>query len=351
MALLILRKVFLLSTASLLLTGCQIGYLVSSASSQVEILLARKPIEEVLKDPSVSDDDKRKLRLAMEAKEYSQTALGLKKNKNYSSYVKLNRPFVSYVVSASPKNELKHHLWKFPMVGELPYKGFPSKERADKEADELRAKGLDVHVRGVSAYSTLGWFNDPVLSSMLGYREHHLVNTIIHENVHATLYIKSEADFNERLAAFVGNIGTERFYLAREGEASTTLKTISLENEDEKLFSVFISRELDDLEKWYLVRAGVPISEEQRTARFKEIHDRYFKNVKPKLKTNIQKDFEARPLNNANLLQYKLYMQDLADFDAAFNKVGRDFTKFIDYCRKLEDVSNPEEALKADLQR
>ncbi len=351
MALLSFRNLLLLTIASLTLTGCQIGYLVTSASSQVEILLARKPIEEVLRDPSVSEEDKRKLRIAIEAKEYSQSALGLKKNKNYTSYVKLNRPYVSYVVSASPKNELKHYLWKFPMVGELPYKGYPSKERAEKEADELRAKGLDVHVRGVSAYSTLGWFNDPVLSSMLRYKDHDLVNTIIHENVHATMYFKSEADFNERLAAFVGNIGTEKFYLAREGETSTTLRTISLENNDEKMFSAFISGELDSLEKWYIERMGKSISEEERTIRFKEIQDRYFKNVKPKLKTNIQKEFEARPLNNANLLQYKLYMQDLADFDAVFNKLGRDFTKFIDYCRKLEDVSNPEEAIKAELKR
>ena len=346
MALLKLRSFLLLTTASVLLTGCQIGYLVTSASSQVEILLARKPIDEVLKDPSVSDEDKRKLRIAIEAKEYSQTSLGLKKNKNYTSYVKLNRPFVSYVVSASPKNELKHYLWKFPMVGELPYKGFPTKERAEEEAAELRAKGLDVHVRGVSAYSTLGWFNDPVLSSMLRYKDHDLVNTIIHENVHATLYFKSEADFNERLAAFVGNIGTERFYLAREGEASSTLKTISMENGDEKIFSKFISAELDALEKWYLDRAGKSISEDERTTRFKEIQDRYFKNVKPNLRTNIQKDFEARTLNNAYLLQYKLYMQDLADFDAVFTKLGRDFTKFIDYCRTLEDVPNPEQAFK-----
>ncbi len=351
MALLNFRSLTLLAFSLLALTGCQIGYLVTSASSQVEILLARRPIEEVLKDSSVSEEDKRKLRIAIEAKQYSQSALGLKKNKNYSSYVKLNRPYVSYVVSASPKNELKHYLWNFPMVGELPYKGFPSKEMAEEEADKLRAKNLDVHVRGVSAYSTLGWFNDPVLSSMLRYKDHDLVNTIIHENVHATMYFKSAADFNERLAAFVGNIGTEKFYLAREGEASSTLKTISLENQDEKMFSAFISAELDALKKWYLERAGKVISEDERTARFKEIQDHYFKELKPKLKTNIQKDFESRPLNNANLLQYELYMKDLADFDAVFSKLGRDFTKFIDYCRQLEHVSNPEQAIKAELKR
>jgi predicted aminopeptidase len=208
----VLKKITLSVLTLITLSGCQIGYLVTSASSQVELLMSRRPIEEVLNDPTISEDDKRKLKLAVEAKEYSQSQLGLKKNKNYSSYVKLNRPFVSYVVSASPKNELKHYLWKYPMVGELPYKGFPKKESADREAEKLKKDGLDVHVRGVSAYSTLGWFNDPVLSSMLRYKDHDLVNTIIHENVHATLYIKSEADFNERLAAFVGNIGTQYFY-------------------------------------------------------------------------------------------------------------------------------------------
>lgn len=345
----LLRFLVLSAFTLLTLSGCQISYLVTSASSQVEILLSRRPIEEVLKDPSVSDEDKRKLKLAFEAKEYSQSALGLKKNKNYTSYAKLNRPYVSYVVSAAPKYELKHYTWKYPFLGDLPYKGFPRRDMADEQANELKAEGYDVHVRGVSAYSTLGWFNDPVLSSMLRYKDHHLVNTIIHENVHATMYFKSEADFNERLAAFVGNIGTEKFYLAREGESSKTLKQISLENEDEKLFSAFISEELDSLEKWYLARAGSKISEEERTARFKEIQARFVKNIKPKFRTDTEKDFEKAQLNNAMLLQYKLYMKDLNDFELLFAKLGHDFNKFIEYCKKLKGVSNPELAIKEEL--
>lgn len=332
-------------------TGCQVGYLVNSASSQVELLISRRPIEDVLSDPTISEDDKRKLRLAIEAKEYSQTKLGLKKNNNYSSYVKLNRPFVSYVVSGSPKNELKHHLWKYPIVGELPYKGFPKKESAEREAEKLRKQGLDVHVRGVSAYSTLGWFNDPVLSSMLRYKDHDLVNTIIHENVHATLYIKSEADFNERLAAFVGNIGTEYFYRAREGESSATLKQISSELADEKLFSKFISFELDELKKWYLARAGQEINEGERAARLKQIQNRFLTEIKPQFKTDTEKDFAKGDLNNARLLQYELYVKDLADFENLFIKLDRDFAKFIEYCKKLEDIENPEQAIKTDLTR
>lgn len=345
----VLKYIFFSALAVLTLSGCQIGYLVTGASSQIEILMSRRPIDAVLQDPTVSDEDKRKLKLAREAKEYAQSTLGLKKNNNYTSYVKLNRPYVSYVVSAAPKYELKHYTWKYPILGNLPYKGFPRKDMADEEAAELKAEGYDVHVRGVSAYSTLGWFNDPVLSSMLRYKDHDLVNTIIHESVHATLYFKSEADFNERLAAYVGNIGTERFYLAREGETSKTLRQISLENEDEKLFSAFISGELDSLEKWYLARAGSKISEDERNARFKEIQNRFATNIKPKFRTDTEKNFDKVQLNNASLLQYKLYMQNLADFDLLFTKLGRDFNKFIDYCRKLEDISNPEQAIKADL--
>jgi predicted aminopeptidase len=337
----------LLGTLSVVaLSGCQMPYLIKSAYSQADLLRRRVPIDEALKNESLTEQQKAKLKLAVDARVFAEKELGLKATENYTSYVQLDRPFVTYVVSAAPKNELTHHLWRYPVVGSLPYKGFFNPDDAKEEADKLKAEGLDVYVRGVSAYSTLGWFRDPILSSMLVYRDFELVNTVIHETVHATVYIKSEADFNERLATFIGHKGTELFYAQREGIDGTGIREMSADAHDERLFSEFISRELDQLEKWYGERKDTSIAEDARHARLREIQERFVAEVRPKLKLAASyKNFETAELNNARLLTFRLYLQDLSDFEAVFKKLGESFPKMLSFCKSLEKEDDPQLAL------
>ena len=331
-----------------LLSGCQIGYLVKSAYSQADLLRRRVPIEEALKDPHLTEEQKRKLLLAREAREFAEKSLGLQPTQNYTSYVDLGRPYVTYVVSAAYKNELKAFKWKYPLVGSLPYKGYFNPDDAKAEAEGLKKENLDVYVRGVSAYSTLGWFRDPLLSSMLAYKDHDLVNTIIHETVHATIYIKSEADFNERLATFFGNKGAEAFYRAKEGADGKTLQTIAKENHDDRVFSAFIGRELESLRQWYEERKEAPLTEDVRQARILELKERFRTEVRPKfLSPDSYKNFETADLNNARLLTYRLYYEDLDDFEKVFKRLGSDFHKMLEFCKTLEKSEDP----KADLAR
>jgi predicted aminopeptidase len=338
---------FLVVMISFGFSGCQTPYLLKSAFSQADLLMKRVPIEDALRDPSLNEDQKRKLGLALDARKFAETELGLKSTKNYTSFVQLDRKYVTYVVSAAERAQLKAFVWKYPFVGSLPYRGFFNEADANAEAARLDHDGLDSMVRGVSAYSTLGWFRDPVLSSMLAYEEHDLVNTIIHETVHATLYIKSEADFNERLATFIGNKGTEIFYLKREGAGSATLGRIRAENEDDKVFSAWLTGELEQLEKWYAERAGSVIAEDVRRARIDEIKARFGSSVKPKLKGGGYASFEKVVLNNARLLSYKLYFQDLSEFERVFDRKGRDFATFLTWCKSLEDSKDPQKDLTA----
>ncbi len=336
----------LLSAATPLLSGCQIGYLVSSAYHQVGLLNSRVPIEEALKNPSLTEEQRRKLRLALEAHRFAENNLGLHHSKSYTTYTQLDRPYVTYVVSAAPKDELTAYKWWFPVVGSLPYKGYFNPDRAKEEADEMKAKGFDTSVRGVSAYSTLGWFSDPILSSMLRYKDYELVNTVIHETVHATIYIKSEADFNERLAVFIGNQGTEEFYRLREGAESPTLAQIANNTVDEKLFSDFIFREMKNLEEWYAQNKSKPDFLQTRPARLKEIQQRFVTELKPHFKEKESYGrFESSELNNATLLTYRLYFENLGDFEAVFNKLGRDFHKMVEFCKTLESAKDPKKAL------
>lgn len=327
-----------------LLTGCQISYYFQSATGQIAILNKRVPIAKALEKPDLTEEERKKLLLAQEVQKFSAEALHLNAKKNYTTYVKLDRPYVSYVVSASAKWELKHHLWSFPFVGSVPYKGYFNEADAKEEENELKAQDLDTYMRGVSAYSTLGWFSDPLLSSVMSYAEHELVNTLIHETTHATLYIKSSADFNERMAVFVGNKGMEMFYRQKEGADSPALKLAKKENEDDKLFSQFISEEIANLEAWY--KGNPEKNEEARLTRISEIQKDFVKNLKPKLKSDSYKRFPEIKLNNARLLIYKTYMQDLSDFETLYKLSKEDMQIFLDHCKSLESAEKPEQALK-----
>jgi len=332
--------------------SCQIGYLLNQSYYQLKMLNDREPIADVMKGANLTPEQKEKLALSQEARTFAETELGLTKSKNYTSFVNLDRSAVTYVVSAAPKWELKAHQWWFPIVGSVPYKGYFNESSAKQEEENLKAEGFDTYLRGVSAYSTLGYFNDPVTSPMLRYKAHDLVNTIIHETVHVTMYFPSNADFNERIAVFLGNKGTELFYRAKEGADSNTLLRIRNENEDDKLFSVFISEELEKLQKWYqtfTVNDSAKASEkndEVRLARIKEIQTNFKSNLAPQLRSESYEKFHELSLNNARLLVYRTYVSDLGDFEILFSKVNGDFKRFIQVAKSFEDSKDPVQALK-----
>ncbi len=331
---------------SLILTGCQLPYMVKSAYNQFSLLNSRVSIDESLKDSTISAEDKRKLQLAQRARDFAANKLGLNATKNYTSFVKLNRPYVTYAVSASPKWEVKSYQWSFPIVGKVPYKGFFNEQDALDEAKDLSTENYDTYVRGVSAYSTLGWFNDPLTSSMLKYHDYDLVNTIIHESVHATLFIKHEADFNERLAVFLGNKGMELFYLEEEGRQSRTLIEVRKESEDEKKFAAFMGEQIKEIQAWYLNLKEADKREEDRQARLRLIETNFNNKPDSFFQTNGLKKMKLKNINNARLVSYKTYYQDLGDFELFFTKCHSDFREFVTQMKKLEKSEDPLKDLK-----
>jgi predicted aminopeptidase len=345
-----LLKATALALSALLLSSCQLNYIVKSAYNQFSMMSSQVSLDEALKDPKLTDEQKRKIQLAQKAREFAETELALKPTKNYTKFVLLDRPYVTYVVSAAPKWKLEAYKWHYPIVGSMPYKGFFNEEDAKKEQESLKEENLDTYMRGVSAYSTLGWFKDPLLSSMLQYKDYDLVNTIIHETVHATLYIKHEADFNERMAVFLGNKGAEIFYLKQEGADSPTLTTVKNENADDRMFSSWLSAKLKALETWYEKLPKNQQIEEKRQEQFKQLQEDFKKELLPQLKTETYKKFQDIKLNNARLLVYRTYMQDLGDFEKLYDRVGGDFKKFVDECKSLEKEKDPAEALKKKIE-
>ena len=324
------------------LSGCSLGYLIRSGYEHGRILSHRVPIHKTIGSSEVDSETTRKLKLAMEVKEFSEKNIGLRISKNYTSYVKLKRPYVSWVLRVAPVDRLENHTWWFPIVGSVPYKGFFKEKETLAEARKFDPKKYDTYIRGVSAYSTLGWFQDPILSTMIDYEDHHLVELIIHENVHATIYIKNNTAFNERLASFIGQEGTKAYY-AQKNKDHPRLEIIDNEAHDSLLFSQFISREIKELRRWYTEQEKwIP---EEKEKKLTQIQKDFKREVEPHLKTKRYKGFSKISLNNARLLSYETYMGDMKVFEQALKQFDS-LKHFIIFCKTLEKAKDPLQALK-----
>jgi len=235
----------------LFLTGCSCGYFGHVASGQARLLVARRSIDKVLKQSDLNDQEMQKIQLILNVKSFTIERLGLNKSDNYSSYVQLDRHHVSYNLSAAPKDALEPYTWNFPIVGILPYKGFFNKEYALREEKKLAEHGYDTYLRGVCAYSTLGYFDDPVVSCMLAYHDYDLVDTIIHELLHQTVWVKGNVHFNESLANFVGEQGTLAYLALQYGDSSAHYQIYQDLLADTRLFETFMLDFLNNLEQMY----------------------------------------------------------------------------------------------------
>ena len=215
--------------------GCaDVAYLVKQGTGQAQILAAARPIAPLLDDERVPADVRRRLAVATAARAFAKERLGLDVKQQYRNVVFLDSPAVVFVVSAAPKTSLDPYTWTYPVVGDLPYRGSYSLEDAEGLADVLEDEGLDVSVRPVSTYSLLGIAPDPVLSSMLYRREElDIVETVIHELAHATVFAAGQGAFNEGMATFIGRQGRKQFVAERFGNDSAVARRAKALDDDE----------------------------------------------------------------------------------------------------------------------
>ena len=336
-----------------LLTACSnLGYFWSVSKGQMKLLKDQVSIEEALEKYDFTEEQKKKLQLVSKIKDFAKNKLKMDIDESiYSSYVQLEKPYVTYLLRVSLAYELKAYEWDFPFIGSVPYKGFFNKEEAISAAKTFPKEKYDVYMRGVSAYSTLGWFEDPILSSMLSYEERNFVVMIFHELAHTVLFFKDHVNFNERFAEFVGRKAALLFYTEKEGEQSENRQKILSDWEDEIIFSSFMVQEYNNLKEWYKTNKG-KVTPETKKQRIKEIQDRFLKDIKPTLKTENYNYFSEIELNNAKLLSYRSYNFNMEEFEKLFNSssINKNIKAFIDHCFQFKDAENPEAALTQAVQ-
>lgn len=229
-----------------------IGYGWMQLQGQLRVIKEAVPLEEFLKDDSTTSQQRAKINLILEAKKYAFEELGINYSENYSKiYDQKGKPSM-YVVTACDPFFFRPRLWSFPIVGSFPYKGFFNREKAVQELERVREEeALDVGLRTAGGWSTLGWFEDPVLSNMLNRSDGDLASLIIHELTHGTLFVKDSVTFNENLANFIGDEGAERFLAIKYGEASEQLTKYQAQRADERVFRSFLLRSAQSLDSLY----------------------------------------------------------------------------------------------------
>jgi len=306
-------------------TAC---YLSRGAWEEAKILSRRQPISELLVDPRTPSDVKEKLRVVLAARQYAKDSLRLRTKDSFTTYSRLDHDTLVLLVSAAYRDTLKPYTWWFPIVGRVPYKGYFDFAAARREAKNLAADGFDVYVRPSDAFSTLGFFNDPLLNTTLKGDTLSLANTVIHELTHNTFYASGQAPFNESFAMFVGARGAAAFFRSRDQEAAAA--KLDAQWEDDKLLARFWSRVIKSLDSAYAAHSSDKEARiRARDAVYLRARQALISEIGPALKTISPRYAERVPLDNASLLARRVYASDLDVFDRIYNKEGRDLKRTI----------------------
>ena len=303
-----------------------IGYLAQAANGHLKLMRAREPIDTLLADPSLDSGLRERLETLGKAREFAVAELGLPDTDSYKSYVATGRRAVTWNVVAAEEFSLRPYTWCFPIAGCVNYRGYFAEEKARAYADMFREKGFDVTVGGASAYSTLGWFDDTVLDTMLRGPSTRYVGTLFHEMAHQLLYVPNDSDFNEAYATFIEQEGVRRWLQSRDDQALIASFAASLDRADD--FIALLADTRRGLTELYESDILLDAKRAAKEAAFTAMRERY-ELLKVEWGGYAGYDgWFGRELNNARLVSVSTYRRYIPAFATLFDDVGKDMLAF-----------------------
>lgn len=312
------------------------GYLVKQGGYLYHYSRGTVNIEALLDSPSTPDETRRFLLMVKEIRRFAVERIGLRDNGNYTRYRSVDRDWLVDVVSACDSVSFSPYMWGYPLLGRLPYRGYYVQSDAEAEAARLKKLGYDVISRKVDAFSTLGFMRDPLYSFMKKYPTFELADTIIHEQTHATLFVKGQPDFNEELATFVGDTGALEWLAGKYGKDSAEYQEAVNEKADSELFVAELQKLSARLKEVY----SSSLSREEKLAEKARIMADFrirFKEEAPGMfRTAAYRKAGDIPINNAYLSLYDLYMDDIPLLRSYYEqRCGGDLKVFMAAAEKL----------------
>jgi len=328
----------------LLLNGCaSVSYYGQLASGQLQLLRAREPVAEVIADPQRDGQLRAHLAQSQKARTFASAHLHLPDNQSYRLYADIGRPYVVWNVFATAEFSLTPHNHCFPIAGCVAYRGYYSQSAARGEAAIQRLQGMDVAIGGVEAYSTLGWFNDPIISSMMHWGDERLSTLIFHELAHQQFYVQDDTEFNESFATFVEQEGTRQW---RASRGLTPDIGAQMRQRDQFIQLILDTR--TRLEQLYAQPLAAEQMRQRKAAEFERLRSDYRALRDSQWAGDRRYDaWISQPLNNARLLPFGLYDQWVPAFAALFRQVDGDWLRFYAEVEKLGGL--PVEERKAAL--
>ena len=307
-------------------SGC---YVTRQALVFNDMYNSRRSIDEVLADAATPSDVKANLVIVRGVMTFAKRQ-GLNVETAYRYYINNRDTGVSYVVQAAPADNLTFLTWWFPFVGSVPYLGYFDKSERDAKAAELKADGKDVHTGTVGAFSSLGWFEDPIYASMLGTSEHDVVHLFLHELTHRSFWSRGSVTMNENLAEYVAYYLTVKYL--EEKKRTDDLKKYRAEQSDKVVYRDWLEKLKKELEVLYGNSAA--LERGPLLAKKKEIFSRYLGPDKPRFTSSRYEYVAKREWNNATVLAAGLYAPDMARFERAHRCTG--FAKIGDFLARLK---------------
>ena len=326
-----------------LLGSREVRYLTRAGLEEIQILTNRRSLDEMVSDPATDPATRGLLQLVLDSRAHAVT-LGLEAGQTYTSYSDVGRDTLLLVLSASPPDCLCPHTWKYPIVGRVPYKGFFDPRMAEAEAARLAAKGLDIYLRPAGAFSTLGWFEDPLLSTALTRDSLELAATVFHEIAHNSLYVKSATPFNESFAQYVGYRAAEDFFRSRGDTARASRAAARLA--DEQVMGAFYRALTDRLEAFYRSRPKGDSLTAGRRSIAAWARTELSGPVGAQLTTTRVGTMTEGPINNARLVGIMIYRTHLEWFDAWHLRHGGTIERSVATLRDLMADADGDEAFE-----